>query len=59
MKKTPPTPSNSSVKPKIPFLAGRPLRDAVISKDDILNLVIALELHTDVAAFCEDRHLFN
>ncbi len=44
---------------KIPFLGGRPKRELNIDKDDIINLMIALELTGDVALFLEDRHLFN
>lgn len=44
---------------RIPMFGGRPQRQDVIHKDDILNLVIALEIHPDVVAFCADKHLFN
>jgi hypothetical protein len=46
-------------KDKIPFLKGRPDRDFAISKDDMINLLIALEIHRDVATFCADKHLFQ
>jgi hypothetical protein len=37
----------------IPFLAGRPKRDAVISSDDLTNLKIALALCADLEDFLE------
>ena len=43
---------------RYPELVGRPARSEVISKDDILNLVIALELAKDVLDFLEDHHIF-
>ena len=44
---------------RIPFLQGRPDRSADIDKDDLLNLRIALGLHSDVLDLCEDPHLFD
>ncbi len=44
---------------KIPFLQGRPEREASIDKDDILNLRIALGLYEDVLDLYNDPHLFD
>ncbi len=44
---------------KIPFMAGRPDRETSIAKDDLLNLVIALEIHRDITLFWEDKHIFR
>jgi|GEM_PF-3579771 len=44
---------------RIPMFQGRPAREYGISRDDMLNLIIALEIHPDVARFCEDIHLFS
>jgi len=49
----------SAVKERIPFLQGRPDREAAIDKDDVLNLRIALGLHLDVLDLCRDPHIFN
>jgi hypothetical protein len=38
----------------IPFLGGRPDRDTVIGKDDILNLVIALNETGSVNEFLDE-----
>jgi hypothetical protein len=51
--KNPPLPAD-----RIPLFQGRPRRDHTITKDDVLNLIIALEIHHDVEGFCSDRHLF-
>jgi hypothetical protein len=48
-----PTPAD-----RIPLFQGRPRREESISKDDVLNLIIALEIHHDVEGFCSDKHLF-
>ncbi len=50
---------HEAIKDKIPFLKGRPEREFAISKDDMINLVIALEIHRDVATFCQDKHIFR
>lgn len=47
------------LKDKIPFLKGRPDRDFAIAKDDMMNLLIALEIHRDVSTFCLDKHIFK
>jgi hypothetical protein len=47
------------IKDKIPFLKGRPDREFPVSKDDMINLLIALEVHRDVSTFCSDKHLFR
>ena len=49
---------STSNREKIPFLEGRPDRDAMIGKDDLLNLRIALGLHIDVSELYDDPHLF-
>lgn len=41
-----------------PELTGRPVREEIISHDDILNLKIALELCHDVHDLFLDSHLF-
>ena len=48
-----------AIKEKIAFLKGRPDREFAISKDDMINLLIALEVNRDVATFCSDKHLFR
>ena len=53
-----PAKSQSPVDNRIPFLEGRPERDAAIGKDDLLNLRIALGLHVDVSELYADPHLF-
>ena len=50
---------HEAIKDKIPFLKGRPDREFSISKDDIMNLIIALEMNRDVATFCGDKHIFK
>ena len=40
-------------------LKGRPDRDMAISKDDMINLLIALEIHRDVSSFWQDKHIFK
>ena len=52
-------PRHEALKDKIPFLKGRPDRDYSISKDDMLNLLIALEIHRDVSSFWQDKHIFK
>lgn len=47
------------LKDSIPFLQGRPDREYGIDKDDLLNLQIALGLHTDVSDLYGDPHLFD
>jgi hypothetical protein len=44
---------------RIPMFQGRPRRDVSITRDDVLNLIIALEIHHDVEGFCADKHLFT
>lgn len=44
---------------RIPMFQGRPIRQESITKDDVLNLIIALELHADIAEVCADKHLFD
>jgi hypothetical protein len=44
---------------RIPMFQGRPRRDVSITKDDVLNLIIALEIHADVEGFCSDKHMFR
>ena len=48
-----------TIKDKIPFLKGRPDRESNISKDDMINLQIALELSRDVSTFWQDKHIFK
>jgi hypothetical protein len=50
---------HETFKDKIPFLKGRPDREFAISKDDTINLLIALEIHRDVTTFCADKHIFG
>ena len=50
---------HEATKDKIPFLKGRPERDVPISKDDMINLLIALEIHHDVISFWQDKHIFK
>lgn len=52
-------PKNQTQAQKIAFLDGRPKRTQNISKDDILNLIISLELYEDVLDLVGDRHLFR
>jgi hypothetical protein len=44
---------------RFPVLSGRPNRLDPISRDDVLNLQIALALSKDVLDFIEDHHIFN
>jgi hypothetical protein len=44
---------------RIAMFSGRPARTESITKDDVLNLIIALETHPDVGEFCVDKHLFS
>jgi len=44
---------------KIPMFSGRPIREDSISKDDVINLIIALAVNHDVATFCDDKHVFR
>lgn len=37
----------------------KPRRDTIISNDDILNLIIALETSKDVNEILEDEHIFD
>ncbi len=50
---------HEAIKDKIPFLKGRPDREFPISKDDLINLQIALEIHRDVSTFWMDKHIFK
>jgi hypothetical protein len=50
---------HEAIKDKIPFLKGRPERDIPICKDDMINLLIALEIHRDVTTFWQDKHIFK
>jgi hypothetical protein len=50
---------HEAIKDKIPFLKGRPERDFAITKDDLINLQIALEIHRDVSSFWMDKHIFK
>lgn len=50
---------HETIKDKIPFLKGRPDREFPISKDDMINLQIALEIHRDVSTFWMDKHIFK
>jgi hypothetical protein len=50
---------HEAIKDKIPFLKGRPDREMAISKDDMINLLIALEIHRDVSSFWQDKHIFK
>jgi len=38
---------------QIPFLAGRPLREAVVNQDDIVNLQIACNTCTSIEEFIQ------
>ena len=49
----------TSAPDRIPFLKGRPEREAVIGQDDVFNLRIALGLHQDALDLCRDPHLFD
>ncbi len=52
-------PSSFDSKDKIPFLHGRPDREIGITKDDVLNLAIALATAGDVLKLFDDKHLFR
>jgi hypothetical protein len=38
---------------QIPFLAGRPLREATVNRDDIINLVIAFNTSKSIEEFIQ------
>ncbi len=44
---------------KIPFLDGRPERELSITRDDVVNLMIALEINEDVTDFLKDKFMFR
>ena len=50
---------HEAIKDKIPLLKGRPDREFPISKDDVINLQIALEISRDVSTFWADKHIFK
>ncbi len=50
---------HETIKDKIPFLKGRPDRELPISKDDMINLQIALEIHSNVPTLWTDKYIFN
>ncbi len=55
---------NQSLNPKDEYseaknITQRPIRQKVISQDDILNLIIALETSKDMSEILEDEHIFD
>jgi|TARA_B110000483_G_scaffold4735_1_gene5473 hypothetical protein len=55
---------NESLNPKDEYseaktITQRPIRQKVISQDDILNLIIALETSKDMSEILEDEHIFD
>ncbi len=50
--------NGTGIQEKIPFLEGRPKREYGLNKDDLIDLVIALETSEDLLDFINDRHIF-